>query len=168
MASKDVEDRVERLIEANAASLLGFFMRRTTNPEDAADLFSETLLVTWRRAKSLPGNDDEARLWLFGVARRVVSTQRRGQQRRDALHDRLRSQLAASADQPDPDHVDVIAALSKLETLDQEIIRLVHWDGFTQAETAKLLDLPEGTVRSRHHRARQRLRAQLEGFTAAR
>jgi RNA polymerase sigma-70 factor (ECF subfamily) len=52
-------------------------------------------------------------------------------------------------------------ALAQLPEIDQEIIRLVHWDGFSQVEVARPLDMPEATVRSRHLRARQRLRALL-------
>jgi RNA polymerase sigma-70 factor (ECF subfamily) len=165
MASRDVDDRVERLIEANAQALLAFFMRRTAQPEDSADLLGDTLLVVWRKARSLPADDGEARMWLFGVARKVLSTQRRGQKRRDALQERLRSELSVIISRQDDDHPELSVALSRLDPLDQEIIRLVHWDGFTQAQSARLLDLEEGTVRSRHHRARQRLRSLLDGST---
>lgn len=168
MASNDFELRVERLIEANTAALLAFFVRRTTDPADAADLLGDTLLVLWRRARALPAVDAEARLWIFGVARRVLANQRRGQRRQSALQDRLREQIRATACEPDTDGMDLAAALRQLPDLDQEIIRLVHWDGFTQADTARLLDMPEGTVRSRHHRAREQLRGMLEGFTTTR
>jgi len=168
MASKDLEDRVERLIEANTAALLAFFVRRTSDPADAADLLGDTLLVLWRRARALPADDAEARLWMFGVARRVLANQRRGQRRQSALQDRLREQIATTAHEPDADGIDLAAALRQLPDLDQEIIRLVHWDGFSQADTARLLGMPEGTVRSRHHRARDQLRGMLEGFPTAR
>lgn len=163
-----LEDRVERLIETNTPALLAFLVRRTSDPADAADLLGDTLLVIWRRAKALPGDDSEARLWIFGVARRVLANQRRRERRRNALQDLLRDQIAATAREPDTDGIDLAAALRQLPEVDQEIIRLVHWDGFRQAEAARLLGLPEGTVRSRHHRARQQLRGMLEGFITAR
>ena len=167
MASRDVDDRVERLIEMNAHALLAFFMRRTAQPEDAADLLGDTLLVIWRKARSLPADDGEARMWMFGVARNVLSTQRRGQRRRDALQERLRSELSVVTIRQGDDHPELGVALSRLDPLDQEIIRLVHWDGFTQVQAAHLLDIEEGTVRSRHHRARQRLRSLLDGSTTS-
>lgn len=166
MASRDLESRVERLIETSTPALLAYFLRRTSDPADAADLLGDTLLVIWRKAKALPADDAEARLWIFGVARRVLAGQRRGQQRRNALQDRLRAQLAVSGWEPDADRIDLAAALRELSAVDQEIIRLVHWDGFSQAEAAQLLGLPEGTLRSRHHRARQKLRGMLQGFTS--
>jgi RNA polymerase sigma-70 factor (ECF subfamily) len=168
MASRDLEDRVERLVENNTPALLAYFLRRTTDPADAADLLGDALLVIWRRAKALPTDDSEARLWMFGVARRVLASQRRGQQRRSALQDRLRAQLTVTGGAPDTDRIDLEVALRRLSAVDQEIIRLVHWDGFSQAEAAQLLGLPEGTLRSRHHRARQQLRGMLQGFTSPR
>lgn len=167
MASSDVEERVQRLVAANAQALLGYFMRRVQQPEDAADLLGDTLLVIWRKPRSVPADDTEARMWLFGVARRVLSTQRRGQHRRDALLDRLRSQLSISTSELGTQQLELRAALEQLDPVDQEIIRLVHWDGFTQTEVARLLRLPEGTVRSRQHRARQRLRSLLDGSTTS-
>lgn len=168
MAGKDLERRVERLIESNTPALLAYFLRRTSDPADAADLLGDALLVIWRRAKALPTDDSEARLWMFGVARRVLANQRRGQRRRSAMQDRLRAQLSETLWEPDTDRIDLASALRQLPAVDQEIIRLVHWDGFSQAEAAQLLGLPEGTLRSRHHRARQQLRGMLQEFTTPR
>jgi len=102
-------------------------------------------------------------MWLFGVARRVAADHRRSQRRRSALQDKLVAELDAGKAAPtEPTDDQARAAIARLRSLDQEIIRLVYWDGFTLAETARLLDRPEGTIRSRHHRARQQLRAHLE------
>ncbi|WP_432950312.1 RNA polymerase sigma factor [Kribbella sp. CA-253562] len=43
-------------------------MRRVGSPDDAADVFAETMLVAWRRIDEVPA-DETARLWLYGVAR---------------------------------------------------------------------------------------------------
>lgn len=157
-------------MEENAAALLAYFLRRVEVTEDAADLLSDTLLVIWRQAERLPLDETEARMWIFGVARKVLLTHRRTDERRSALHEKLRSELSVLV--PDEggsaSKVDVrtaIAELDELDELDQEIIRLTYWDGFSQAEAAHLLALPEGTVRSRSHRARQRLRLALPRLT---
>ena len=153
---------VQAAIEANTSSLLAYFARRAS-AEDAADMLSDVLLVAWRRAVDLPVEPGEARMWLFGVARRVIADHRRSQRRRSALQDRLVAELdAGNAAPTDPGQDRARAGIARLSALDQEIIRLVYWDGFTLAETARLLERPEGTVRSRHHRARQQLRAHLE------
>ncbi|MGI8947225.1 MAG: sigma factor-like helix-turn-helix DNA-binding protein [Ornithinimicrobium sp.] len=45
-------------------------------------------------------------------------------------------------------------------------MRLTYWDGFTLAQAARLPRMPEGTIRSRHHRARQQLRRILSPPTS--
>lgn len=46
--------------------------------------------------------------------------------------------------------------------LDREIIRLIHWEGFSQEDAARIVGKPAGTVRSRYSRARATLRTQLD------
>lgn len=160
-------ERVTEALDVNAADLLGYFYRRLEVPEDAADLLAETAATIWRRAEALPRPAEEARMWLFGVARNVLANHRRTVRRRSALEEKLRADLAASP--VDPEEVvdiDLHHALSALDPLDQEIIRLTYWEGFSLKETARLLERPEGTVRSRHHRARERMRRTLEQSSA--
>lgn len=163
MDSREAGQRVQGLVEDNAPDLLAYFVRRVEVAEDAADLLNDVLLVIWRKESSIPAGPTEARMWMFGVARNVLSTHRRASGRRSALHDRLKAQLAepSNGDSQDDEAPDVRAALVQLDPLDQELIRLLFWDGFTQAQVAVLLRMPEGTVRSRTHRARQRLRQAL-------
>lgn len=160
MGAPDANDRVQTNLEVNAPDLLGYFLRRVEVPEDAADLLGDTLLIIWRKRSALPHDRTEARMWMFGVARKVVLTHRRSRRRRSALHDRLGEELARtpSHEAVDADLLDVREALTHLDSLDQEIIRLTYWDGFTLAQASRLLRMPEGTIRSRHHRARQQLR----------
>src|ERR1700684_297555 len=86
--------RFEELYAANCGPLLGYVLRRTDNPDDAADVIAETFLTAWRRLDAVPPGD-EARLWLYGVARRVLANYRRGERRRAVLADRLRAELSA-------------------------------------------------------------------------
>lgn len=156
-------ERVQGLAQVLAPDLLSYFARRVTPTTDAADLLSDTLLVICRRANHLPSDDQQARLWAFGVARKVLAGQQRSMKRRSALVTRLQEELeqADGVGHQDRSVEDLHAALATLDPLDQEIIRLVHWDGFSQAEVAQILDRPAGTIRSRYARARSALRSQL-------
>lgn len=155
-------DRVGCIVEANSPDLLAFFLRRVERSEDAADLLGDALLVIWRRAESIPTDNLEARLWMFGIARNLVTTHGRTIRRRSALQDKLRRQLGGPEDSGHwDDPLDVRALISRLSETDQEIIRLTYWDGFTQKQAALILEMPEGTLRSRHHRARESLRRML-------
>lgn len=161
------QDRVAQLAEDLAPDLLSYLARRVDPSADAADLLSETFVVLCRRHKDLPDHDQEARLWAFGVARKVLAGHRRGRRRHAALVDKLRDELSDNRHQPGQAGNDrVHEALTGLDELDQEIVRLVHWEGFTQSDIAALLGLPPGTVRSRYTRARARLRQQLQVIEA--
>lgn len=166
----DARSRISAVVEGNSADLLAFFLRRVQPADDAADLLGEALLIIWRRVDAMPTDDREARMWMFGIARHLVTTHGRATRRRSALQDKLRAQLRPSAVAPDGDGVDVQALLTQLSEVDQEIIRLTYWDGFSQKEAALLLGMPEGTLRSRHHRARESLRRSLSdsGLPSAR
>jgi RNA polymerase sigma-70 factor (ECF subfamily) len=159
---------VESLAERLAPALLTYFTRRVPDASDAADLLAETLLVVWRRSPDLPHDPAQARMWTYGIARRVLATHRRGGARRHALAARLRAELEltqaaphAPNDRESHPYAAVHAAIARLSPLDQEIVRLVHWDGFTLADVSALLGKRPGTIRSRYHRARHRLREDL-------
>jgi RNA polymerase sigma-70 factor (ECF subfamily) len=161
-AVRDRSAEVTALVGREATGLLRYFLRRTSSPDDAADLLGETLLIVWRRERSIPDDDTRARMWMFGVARKVLVGQRRTATRKSALTARLVMELSihspASADDVS---VEVRSAIAKLGAIDQEIVRLVYWDGFTLAEVAQILHIRPATVRSRHARARAKLREDL-------
>ena len=154
--------RAEELTTENAADLLGYFLRRVPDSEDAADLLAETLLVMWKRVKDLPSDDAEARPWLFGVARRVLSHYHRAGVRRQGLADALRAQVVAVGEvtAPSPEAtVEVRALLGQLAQEDREIILLHAWEGFAHEEIAVIVGMKPATVRSRYARARAQLAA---------
>lgn len=101
-------------------------------------------------------------MWLFGVARHVLMTSRRSGVRRQALADRLREEALQHSAPSEPGDDRLHMALAKLSALDSEIIRLLHWDGFSLNEIAQHLSKPAGTIRSRYSRARAALRTELE------
>lgn len=157
--------RFEQLYGAQLRPLLGYALRRVDRPEEAADVVAEVMLVAWRRLAEVPAGHD-ARLWLFGVARRILANQRRGRLRRDRLSHRLGRELGHLVW---PDHagdvatgLTVRAALDALSEEDREILRLAAWEDLDPREIAVVLGIPAVTARSRLHRARQRLRGSIE------
>jgi RNA polymerase sigma-70 factor (ECF subfamily) len=126
------------------------------------DVVAETFLVAWRRIDDVP---DDPLPWLLGVARRTLATQRRAAGRRSALTKRLAEvaspPAAAAADLDGA----IGAALARLRPLDREALTLVAWDGLTPAQAAAALGHSRVGFRVRLHRARQRLRGELERVT---
>ena len=154
-------DRFDRVYAANLSAILGYAVRRCADPADAADVAAEVFLVAWRRLDEVPAGEE--RLWLFGIARRVLANHQRGRLRRNRLADRLRSELATQPRSTlhDDTHAAVIEAMNQLSPRDREVLRLAAWDGLTPAEIATLENVPAATIRSQLMRARNRLRESL-------
>jgi RNA polymerase sigma-70 factor (ECF subfamily) len=140
--------------------LLRYALRRTSRPEMAADVVADTFLVAWQRLGDIPR--DKARAWLFGVARNVLANQHRAARRGAELAARLRNELAqitvARADVP----VEISTALQALPPADQELLRLVAWEGLSAEELAVVLDCSTNAARIRLHRARSRFAEALQ------
>ena len=157
----------ESLYRATWQPLLSYALRRTQSPADAADVVGEVYAVAWRRCADVPAGDD-ARLWLFGVARHVLSNQQRGASRRERLAARLTDAVQPVA--PDPAETfeerasaaAVIAALDELSPSDRELLTLSAWDGLAARDVAVVLGVSVALVRVRLHRARARLRRVLD------
>ncbi|MFC4590694.1 RNA polymerase sigma factor [Sphaerisporangium corydalis] len=162
MGPPDARQRFEEIYTAHYADLLGYVRRRTESPDDAADAISETFTTAWRRMEDVP-EGRQARLWLFGVARRVLANQRRGESRRTALAVRLRAELAAWEEtSPRQDTGAIRRAFQRLSPDDRELLSLVSWEGLDHAEVATVLGCSRGAVRLRLHRARKRLARELD------
>ena len=154
--------RFEVVYAANFGPMLGYVLRRTENGDDAADVVAETFLTAWRRLDDVPPGD-RARLWLYGVARRMLANHYRGERRKSELADRLRSDLAVTyLDQEYTGSLaDIAAAFASLAAADRELLSLVAWEGLDSGEIASVLGCSRNAVRIRLHRARSRFAAAL-------
>jgi RNA polymerase sigma factor (sigma-70 family) len=154
--------RFEELYAAHRVPVLGYALRRTDNTDDAADVLAETFLTAWRRLDEVPVGE-QARLWLYGTARRVLANHHRGERRRLALADRLKAELAVSYRQPnDAGGVpDIAAAFRRLPMPDQELLALAGWEGLDPGQIAAVVGCSRNAARIRMHRARRRLAAEL-------
>lgn len=131
--------------------LLGYALRRCDTPEDAADVVAETFTIAWRRAADVPSGDG-ARLWLYGVARRVIANHRRGVQRHAHKTAALRDSLTAPVHDDSP----VNEVFRALPDRDRELLTLVAWEGLSVPEIAAVLGCSRNAVSIRLHRARKR------------
>jgi len=126
---------------------------------DAEDLVAQTLEIAWRRLDDVPADDPMP--WLYAVARNQWRNHYRRQRRRLDLLARLRA-FATPDSVEDPLEPGALrTALASLRESDQEILRLIAWDGLTPAEAAVVLGCGQVAARSRLHRARARLAAGL-------
>jgi RNA polymerase sigma-70 factor (ECF subfamily) len=151
--------RVDALFREHGADVLAYALRRT-DAASAEDVVAEVFLTAWRRAERVP--EREPVLWLYGVARRVLANQRRAMRRREALADVLGSLARRDGTAAEPDGSPVTAALARLRPDDREVLMLTAWEGLDAAQAATVLGCTPQAVHTRLHRARARLRAELE------
>ena len=150
----------ERLYRACYEDLLRYALRRTGKPETAADVVADTFLVAWRRFGDIPAGN--GRPWLFGVARNVLASQHRAERRNTDLAARLRHELSGAIVTAPEVPAEISAAFGTLNAADQELLRLVAWEGLSTDELAVALDCSANAARIRLHRARSRFAEALQ------
>jgi RNA polymerase sigma-70 factor (ECF subfamily) len=157
----DAESRFRALFVDAYPALRGYARNRGLTGADADDLVAEVLTIAWRRLDDVPR--DDPRPWLFATARNVWRNGIRSDRRRGDLVRRLPPpEPQAPPNEPaEHSHADIRIALATLNDDDQEILRLVAWDGLTTRQLASALGCKESAARVRLHRARQRFAAGL-------
>ena len=155
----DAERRFAAVYRQHYAAVLAYFLRRCSTPADAADATAESFAIAWRRLDDLPRDDSLP--WLYGVARRVLANQRRGERRRTRLQQRLSDAFETAASNSDDPAVALGEALERLSADDRELLILTAWEGLAPREIVQVLDVPAAVVSVRLHRAKGRLRGHL-------
>jgi RNA polymerase sigma factor (sigma-70 family) len=162
------------IFDRHASEIYRYAARRL-GAQAAADVLSDVFLVAFRNRVRYQPERADARPWLYGIATRVISDHLRTG-RRDALlraalpgprpaelpTEEISDRLAAREQRPQ-----LVRALHRLSESDRELVLLIAWADLSYAEVAQALDIPEGTVRSRLHRARAKLRDWLEAEPGA-
>jgi RNA polymerase sigma-70 factor (ECF subfamily) len=171
MEAMDDRERFAAMFAEYWKPILGFAARRCSTPEDASDITAEVFLIAWRRIAEIPAGD-EARMWLYGVARRALANHRRGEIRRDRLGQAL---LDAWTEASEADPADLFAAreaaatmryaLGTLRTIDADLLTLTAWESLTSAQAAGVVGISADAARTRIFRARRKLRRLLGQFT---
>jgi RNA polymerase sigma-70 factor (ECF subfamily) len=162
----DRRARFELVYAANYEHVLAYALRRTDTRDDAADVVAETFLTAWRRDEQAP-DGPTVRLWLYGIARRVLANHLRGRRRYERLGARLRANASESGRTSSSRVTDtdasgaVAAAFARLNAGDRDILALVGAEGLTPGEAARVLGCRAATVRVRLHRARARFAREL-------
>jgi RNA polymerase sigma factor (sigma-70 family) len=154
----DPETRFRTVFDVAYGPLCRYAQHRGLAGPDAEDLVAQTLEIAWRRLDDVPAA--EPLPWLYAVAHNLWRNRtRRDRRRRELLARFPTTTKAASPGALEPGILR--AALAELSDRDQEVLRLVAWDGLTPAELAVVLGFSPAAARTRLHRARSRLAAQL-------
>ncbi len=162
-----------RLVREHHAQVWRFLMKWVRNRDDAEELAQETFLAAWRGLANFRGAAQFS-TWLLGIALNLA----RNHHNRSAARNR-------EAELPDEEHLadllapapgphELLVQKSTLAALDRAIARLprdmrevivmVTLEGLALGETAAMLGIPVGTVKSRLSRAKERLLQDMEGY----
>lgn len=163
-------DAFRRYVVPELPVLLRVARRLTGNPTDAEDLVQETLIRAFRAMDRFDGRYPRA--WLLTILRNTWrNMNRRTRPRLLDDEDVILSVRATGADGRSGAEEQVLdgvldaelaAGLQALSNDHRAVVVLVDVDGLSYQETADVLGIPTGTVMSRLHRARKRLRKRLE------
>ncbi|WP_328387072.1 sigma-70 family RNA polymerase sigma factor [Streptomyces sp. NBC_00400] len=132
---------------------------------EVEEVVAEVFSIAWRRRTELP---DAPLPWLYGVARNCLANTLRGLGRYRRLLHRLGNHEAAqqrqTVESPDAERPGswVHEALARLSPADREVLRLTAWEELTVEELAVTLGCGRSAAAMRLHRARGRLRTQIE------
>ncbi len=176
---KTRRQRFEEEAMSHLDSLYGTAMRLTRNPDQAQDLVQETLLKAFKNHERLRP-DSNLKAWLTKVLTNTFINQYRKQQVRrraqetfepDWMNGRVGSSWGRnSAKRPGQQVVDRFVreelneAVAELPEAYRQVLILADVEEMAYKEVAETLDVPIGTVMSRLHRARRRLRDKLSEY----
>lgn len=121
----------------------------------AADATQQTFIKAWQAATTYDA-DRELGPWIYAIARRTTIDIYRKNSRSVASDEVDTVSLPPSLDTI-WEVFEVRSAIDQLPDEERQVIKLSHFDGLTHVEIAEHMGIPVGTVKSRSHRAHQRL-----------
>jgi RNA polymerase sigma-70 factor, ECF subfamily len=170
-----MNELTRRRFEATALELLGpvhdYACRLTGDSTEAQDLTQETFLRAFRSFDTFqPGSN--CRAWLFRIAYNLACNDHRRRRRMPRVEQvgkdsDLLAELASDAPGPEEQVLRLLdgealhRALAELPDRFRDAVILVEIHGLSCAEAGEVMGTPRGTVLSRLHRARGRLRRLL-------
>ncbi len=174
---KDFEDEIIPHLDA----MYNFALRLTSDPNDAEDLVQDTIVKAFRFFSSYEKGTN-AKAWLFRILKNsyINNYRKKSKQPNQVDYDEVSSFYETiRADRTDTSDLedrmfreliddDISNALEELPEDFRTVVLLCDVEGFTYEEIANMLDVPIGTIRSRLHRGRNLLKAELMDYAEKR
>jgi RNA polymerase sigma-70 factor, ECF subfamily len=160
------ESALRELFDRHAAWLRLRLLRRTSDQDLVADVLQDTFVAVWSSARRYRGEGDVG-AWIWGIAiRRMISKFRGHQEPSPASAEVISSATPMMQSAEDEllvavEHGDLGGALHRLSPELHAVVQATVLDGLTTKEAARLLGLPQGTVKSRMRAAKAQLRSGL-------
>lgn len=157
----DNRDAFSRLVEMHQGALRRFLLNLTGGDESLTDdLAQDTFVKAWLAVRSFHGLSG-FKTWLFRIAINEYSSWRRkmaGYDRMDVDISEMYVPVSVNPTSSTDARMDVSAALAQLSEKERMVSLLFYLEGMKSKEIAKVMQMPEGTVKSHLSRARNNLR----------
>jgi len=162
-------------------ALYNFALRLTSDPNDAEDLVQDSIVKAFRFFSSYEKGTN-AKAWLFRILKNSYINSYRKQSSKPqeidydevaSFYETIRAERTDSSDLEDKMFRELIdddltRALEEIPEDFRTVVLLCDVEDFTYEEIANMLDVPIGTIRSRLHRGRNLLKAQLMEYAKKR
>ncbi len=148
----------EQLVLRHEQRVIGYLRRLCKDPDVAADLAQDTFVKAWRRLAGFRGQG-AFEGWLLRIAYMEFLQHLRRLRRQPEAP--LTEPIAATLASTDARTEDLDTVLALVSTEQRAMLVLVYGFGYTFSETAAVLDLPTGTVKSHVSRAKKAIHAHL-------
>ena len=164
------ETALEALYARYGGLVFTLALRIVGDPELAREVLQDTFLRSWDGRETYDPRRGRFPWWLMGIARNRAVDLLRSRPHQVRLREQERLPSGAHAGEPaHPGTADAVVlrravtdALERLSGAQREAIELAYYGGLTQAEIARHLGQPLGTIKSRTREAMERLRSLLE------
>ncbi|MDX1672857.1 MAG: sigma-70 family RNA polymerase sigma factor [Balneolaceae bacterium] len=174
---QDFEEEIIPHLDA----MYNFALRLTSDPNDAEDLVQDTIVKAYRFFSSYEKGTN-AKAWLFRILKNSYINNYRKKSKQpnqvdydevSTFYETIRAERTDTSDLEDRMYReliddDITKALEELPEDFRTVVLLCDIEGFTYEEIANMLDVPIGTIRSRLHRGRNLLKAELMDYAKER
>ena len=155
-------ERLEKLVLQYEKDLLRICCLYLRDWEMAKDAVQETFLKAYKNLPAFRGNSSE-KTWLIRIALNQCRDMRRSAWYR-YIDPRIDiDRLPLSSPPPSDDHLSLTAAIMQLKPKYMEVVLLYFYEGYRMKEIASMLRISEAAVSMRLNKAKQKLKAELEG-----
>ena len=141
------------LYDQYASSLFGVICRIVKSEDIAKDVLQDTFIKIWKSGKSYNQRKGKLFTWLLKIARNTaIDTIRSAYYKHHVLNNKQFESYdleQKSNEETEVEDVGMKEILCKLDWKYKQVIDLIYFSGYTQAETAEALDIPLGTVKTR-------------------
>lgn len=155
----------ELLYDKYSDALYCIINRIVTNTATAEDLLQDTFVKIWKNISSYDEQKGSFYTWMLNIARFTSIDYLRTKQYKNQLltgpDDVLEYEAGNDRALPHSDHLGLRASVHKMELKYRQVIDIIYFYGYTYEETATMLNIPVGTVKTRARKAIQLLRNDL-------